>query len=162
MQAPMRFLFRHSLEESNIRADHWWQPKPVIGRVCQPEIGHTCGALPSTERIFKVSPQVHALNHVLLLSVVQWESFIACVYRGRPFVCISSIRTLFRSNLPSGKMHISTEAIVAIVSLVIAAPCTAILLWTFLRSRPGGLQLFGKFSCIILTLTTFLISGFRS
>lgn len=32
-------------------------------------------------------------------------------------------------------MHISTEAIVAIVSLIVAAPCTMVLLWGFFRRQ---------------------------
>ena len=35
-------------------------------------------------------------------------------------------------------MYLSTEAIVAIVTLIVGAPCTVIMLWKFYRRQRGG------------------------
>ena len=42
-------------------------------------------------------------------------------------------------------MHVSTEAIIAIVSLIVAAPCTVVLLWGFFRRQPRDGLAYCKF-----------------
>lgn len=59
------------------------------------------------------------------------------------------------------KMHLSIEAIVAIVSLVVAAPCTAVLLWQCFRRQEGESHERRKFSQQHTISTLFLIVGLQ-
>ncbi|KAM0803535.1 hypothetical protein BDR22DRAFT_34786 [Usnea florida] len=57
--------------------------------------------------------------------------------------CFASAKHLQLNDFELGHypiMHISTEAIIAIVSLIVAAPCTVALLWGFFRRQPRDRQ----------------------
>lgn len=82
------------------------------------------------------SPCFHYLTSLRRLArfLLDSGSFLvfACVLYSYPSV-------VPRVGYPS-MMYISAEAIIAIVSLVIATPCTVVLVWTVFRRRPVGLH----------------------
>ena len=73
--------------------------------------------------------------HVLPRSLTGHKKYLPLVY-------ILIIYTFSPSKVPRwSTMRISTEAIVAIVSLVVAAPCTAVLVWKVLPRRKRDSQI---------------------
>ena len=55
-------------------------------------------------------------------------------------------------------MRLSTEVIVAIVSLVVAAPCTVVLLWSSFRKKTGEQNLYGESLASSFVGVIFLIN----
>ena len=86
--------------------------------------------------------QLHSFN---VLASCFHRIIIADSFRQSLGCTISSIQhlgILERRHLPN--MHLSTEAIIAIVSLIVAAPCTGVLLWTFFRHQPHNSRTFSN------------------